>query len=105
MFDSSPASDAGTCERILDAAERLFAEQGFHATTLRQITRAADVNLAAVNYHMGSKQALVRAVLEQRLDDLNSVAQADGMLSATERELILNLAQAWDINVRLNGRG
>lgn len=73
MFDSRAESDRSTCERILDAAERLFAEQGFHATTLRQITRAADVNLAAVNYHMGSKQALVRAVLEQRLDDLNSV--------------------------------
>ena len=38
------------------------------------------------------------------LDDLNTVAQADGALSSTERELILNLAQAWGVNVRLNGR-
>lgn len=61
-----------TCDRILDAAERLFAEQGFHPTTLRQITQAAGANLAAVNYHFGSKQALIRAVFRRRLDALNA---------------------------------
>lgn len=66
-------SDAqGTRDRILDAAERLFAEQGFYVTTLREITQAADVNLAAVNYHFGSKQALVVAVFQRRLDELNA---------------------------------
>ncbi len=66
-------SDAsGTRDRILDVAERLFAEQGFYVTTLREITQAAEVNLAAVNYHFGSKQALVVAVFQRRLDELNA---------------------------------
>ncbi|MEM1081965.1 MAG: TetR/AcrR family transcriptional regulator [Pseudomonadota bacterium] len=57
--------------KILDTAERLFADQGFHATTLRQITREADVNLAAVNYHHGSKDALIVAVFQRRMDRLS----------------------------------
>lgn len=44
-----------TVERILDAAEQLFAEKGFAETSLRLITSKAGVNLAAVNYHFGSK--------------------------------------------------
>ena len=47
-------------ERILDVAERLFADFGFPVTSLRDITREAGVNLAAVNYHFGSKEALAR---------------------------------------------
>lgn len=61
-----------TRDRILDAAERLFAEQGFHPTTLRQITQDAGANLAAVNYHFGSKQALMLALFRRRLDALNA---------------------------------
>ena len=57
--------------RILDAAELLFTEQGFEATTLRQITGAAEVNLAAVNYHFGSKEELIREVFRRRLTWLN----------------------------------
>ena len=45
---------AATKDRILDAAESLFMEHGFEATSLRSITAAAAVNLAAVNYHFGS---------------------------------------------------
>jgi len=66
------SESTGTVDRILDAAERLFAEQGFYVTTLREITQAAEVNLAAVNYHFGSKQALVIAVFKRRLDELNA---------------------------------
>ena len=56
-----------TKTRILDAAEKLFAEQGFEATSLRDITTHARVNLASVNYHFRSKEELVRAVLARRL--------------------------------------
>ncbi|HEY3181101.1 MAG TPA: TetR/AcrR family transcriptional regulator [Casimicrobiaceae bacterium] len=60
-----------TTERILDAAETLFMEHGFEATSLRSITTAAAVNLAAVNYHFGSKEELFQAVLTRRLDPMN----------------------------------
>lgn len=60
-----------TKERILEAAERLFAERGFTATSLRSITAAAGVNLAAVNYHFRSKEALLEAVFTRRLGPLN----------------------------------
>ena len=60
-----------TKTRILDAAEEFFAENGYQSTTLRRITAAAKVNLAAVNYHFGSKEALLKAVFERRLIPLN----------------------------------
>src|SRR2546423_13653606 len=60
-----------TKQRILDAAESLFMEHGFEATSLRSITAAAGVNLAAVNYHFGSKEELFQAVLTRRLDPMN----------------------------------
>ena len=62
---------SSTKERILDAAERLFTEHGFDATSLRMITSAADVNLAAVNYHFHSKDALIEAVFARRIGPLN----------------------------------
>ena len=60
-----------TKERILDAAEHLFARDGFHRTSLRAITGEARVNLAAVHYHFGSKEALLDAIFERRLDPMN----------------------------------
>ncbi|MEH6443403.1 MAG: TetR family transcriptional regulator [Oceanospirillaceae bacterium] len=56
-----------TAKQILDAAETLFAEQGFIETTMRQITKEANVNLAAINYHFGSKQGLIQSVAEHFL--------------------------------------
>ncbi len=61
-----------TKERLLDAAEKLFSEHGVPTTSLRAITRAAKANLAAVNYHFGSKEALVQSVLDRRLRPLNA---------------------------------
>ena len=60
-----------TLEKIVRAAESLFEHQSFEATTLRQITAAAGVNLAAVNYHFGSKEALIREIFKRRLTQLN----------------------------------
>ncbi|MEX0781048.1 MAG: TetR family transcriptional regulator [Dehalococcoidia bacterium] len=54
-----------TRERILDAAEHLFAERGFDGTSIRDVTAEAGVNLAAVHYHFGSKEDLLRSVLER----------------------------------------
>ena len=62
-----------TAERILDAAEKLFAQNGYYNTSLRAITSEADVNLAAVNYHFGSKEALLEEVFKRRLVPLNAI--------------------------------
>ncbi len=60
-----------TRERILDAGERLFMAHGYEGTSMRQITGEAAVNLAAVNYHFGSKESLMQEVFRRRLDWLN----------------------------------
>jgi AcrR family transcriptional regulator len=60
-----------TKERILGVAEALFARHGFAGASLRQVTAAANVNLAAVNYHFGSKESLIEEVFRRRLDELN----------------------------------
>jgi len=57
--------------RILDASEALFVDFGLETTSLRQITAKAGVNLAAVNYHFGSKEALIQEVFRRRLSWLN----------------------------------
>jgi AcrR family transcriptional regulator len=59
-----------TRESLLDAAETLFSAHGIEAASLRQITHHAGANLAAVNYHFGSKDGLVRAVFSRRLRPL-----------------------------------
>jgi AcrR family transcriptional regulator len=83
-----------TKQRILDAAERLFGEEGFDGTSMRAVTAAADVNLAAVNYHFGSKAALLDAVVgrilgpatERQLRRLDELEQGPG--EATVEELL-----------------
>ncbi|WP_116472915.1 TetR/AcrR family transcriptional regulator [Zobellella maritima] len=60
-------SKKDTKQKILDAAEVLFAEQGFNDASLRIITSTADVNLASVNYHFGSKKDLIKAVMDRYL--------------------------------------
>ena len=60
-----------TRESILDAAERLFARDGYAGATLRAITRAAGANLAAVQYHFGGKEALYREVFVRRIRPMN----------------------------------
>lgn len=60
-----------TRKAILDAAERLFAEKGFEGASVRRITSDAGVNIAAANYHFGSKEDLLRAALARRIGPVN----------------------------------
>ena len=64
-------SAVDTRHRLLQAAELLFIERGYEALSLRQVTARAEANLAAVNYHFGSKEAMLQELLSQRLDRLN----------------------------------
>ena len=65
-----------TRTRILDAAEELFMQHGFEGTSMRLLTAKAGVNLAAVNYHFGSKDALIEALFRRRLDPMNAARLA-----------------------------
>ena len=83
-----------TRTRILDAAEELFMQHGFEGASMRLLTARAAVNLAAVNYHFGSKHALIEAVFRRRLDPMNAarVAALDKLETegrAAEPELII----------------
>lgn len=75
MADVTEIADTRT--RILDAAVRLLMEHGFEATTLRMVTTAAKANLAAVNYHFGSKEALIEELFRRRLTWLNEQRLAE----------------------------
>jgi AcrR family transcriptional regulator len=66
-----------TRTRILDTAEDLFMQHGFEATSMRLLTAKAEANLAAVNYHFGSKDALIEAVFRRRLDPMNAERLAE----------------------------
>ena len=65
-----------TRARILDVAEELFGERGLDRVSIRDITRKAKVNLAAINYHFGSKEDLVGAVFERRVVPVNEARLA-----------------------------
>jgi AcrR family transcriptional regulator len=73
-----------TRARLLEAAELLFIERGFDAMSMRLITARAGANLAAVNYHFGSKEALLQELLSRRLDRLN--AERLRLLRACEQD-------------------
>ena len=80
-------SQPNTKQRLFNAAEHLFSRDGYHATSLRSITTVAVANLAAVNYHFGSKEALLEAVIMRRLDPLNEVrlSQLEALLQEAEQ--------------------
>lgn len=97
-----------TVERILDAAEVLFAERGFAETSLRTITGAAGVNLAAVNYHFGSKKSLIQAVFVRFLDPLvdEIERQLNQLQAEKERLTVEDLLQVLTSSVyEIHGRG
>jgi AcrR family transcriptional regulator len=80
-----------TDRRLLLAAERLFAERGIDAVSLRTVMAAASANVAAVHYHFGSKDELVRALIKER----------GGQVSARRGELLDELEAAAQVHVRL----
>lgn len=66
-----PLNQFSTKDRILGAAEELFAQKGFAGASLRELTSRADVNIAAVNYHFGSKENLINEVFRRRVDGMS----------------------------------
>ena len=72
-----------TRSRILDVAEELFSEQGFDRVSIRDITKKARVNLAAINYHFGSKEDLIAAIFEREFVPVNEARLA--ALGAVQR--------------------
>jgi AcrR family transcriptional regulator len=77
-----------TQDRLLNAAEKLFAEHGISETSLRAITTEAQANLAAVNYHFHSKEGLIKAVFARRLEPINQ--QRLDLLNAAEQQAAPN---------------
>jgi len=73
---SAGRSDRETRERLLRAAEQLFATRGFKDVTVREICRAARANVAAINYHFGDKMGLYREVLQVAIDAMRETNEA-----------------------------
>lgn len=87
-----PAKATGsTPERLVATAERLFAERGIEAVSLRDITNACGANSAAIHYHFGSKDQLLRAILEHRAAELGK--RRDTYLVEIERSRRPSLRQ------------
>jgi len=101
-----------TRQRLLDSAERLFAEGGFEATSVREITADAECNVAAVNYYFGGKESLYRETFRGLLADLRdrriSRVQSDMEASAgsqTLEMLLESMANAFLEPLVAGGRG
>jgi AcrR family transcriptional regulator len=75
-LDGEPVSAESAKERLLAAAERLLAQEGFEATSVRAVTQAAGMSVSAAHYHFGSKELLVHEVFRRRLGPLNAVRLA-----------------------------
>ncbi len=89
--------------RILDAAEKLFGMNGFEATSLRDITTAAEVNLAAINYHFQSKDCLIDAIVARRIEPVNKkrfeLLEAAGPTPTVEQILTAFMAPVMQVKV------
>ncbi|AEN13315.1 MULTISPECIES: TetR family transcriptional regulator [unclassified Streptomyces] len=86
-----------TRTKVLDAAERLFAENGYRGTSVRAITNLAGANLAAVAYHFGSKAELMAAVARRVIEPINKAqhARLDEILSRTADPGVADLVEAF----------
>jgi len=90
------AMTGATQARLLDAAERQFADRGFEGASLRQITSEAGVNLAAPNYHFGDKESLFAAVFVRRARAINRdrLARLEAMERAERPPSVADLVAA-----------
>lgn len=84
---STGAAPSDTRDALIQAGRRLFAHQGYDATSVRQLTSEAGANLGAVTYHFGSKESLYHAVLEAALTPFANrvIAAAQSAGDALER--------------------
>lgn len=101
-----------TIDAILDAAEKLFAAHGYDAVSVREITRAAGVNVAAVHYHFGSKEAVLRGVTDRVVHAINARRGEllDELLASGPAPGIAGLVEAFvrpdvEVLLRLHERG
>jgi AcrR family transcriptional regulator len=85
----------GTAARILDAAERVFAEHGFAAASTREIAALARVPLGAVHYHWGTKQGLREAVMSRLADRIRDTLLRNFVPGATPGGTIDNMVDAF----------
>ena len=72
---------------ILDVAEKLFAEQGFEAVSVREISKAADINIAMVSYYFGSKEKLYEEVISRKLTPTDMILQQVNTASTNKDKL------------------
>src|ERR1700761_7290073 len=86
-----------TRTRILDAAERLFADRGYRGTSIRAVTDLAGANLAAVGYHFGSKAELLAAVARRVIEPITAAQTAglDRLLARTPDPSVTELVEAF----------
>lgn len=100
--------ESGSKRKLLDAAEQLFADKGFEAVSVRDITQAAKTNVAAVNYHFGSREGLLTLVMlrymtpvsEERLVRLDAVERKWAGKAAPLEEIIDALVRPLASQVR-----
>jgi AcrR family transcriptional regulator len=92
-----------TKSRILDSAEKLFGMKGFDGTSLRDITTAAEVNLAAINYHFQTKDSLIDAIVARRIQPVNKkrfeLLEAAGPNPTVEQILTAFMAPVMQVKV------
>ncbi|MCV7084239.1 helix-turn-helix transcriptional regulator, partial [Mycolicibacter hiberniae] len=98
--EPSGLTNDSTDQRLLSAAERLFAERGVDAVSLRAIMAAAGTNVAAVHYHFGSKERLIEALLDRYLDQIEKrrfalldIAETAGTLRTIAEAIVTPLAE------------
>src|SRR4029077_708271 len=97
----SPGSQLATRLALLDAAERLFSQNGIEGTSVRDISKAAGANLGAINYHFGTKDRLALEVFARRIEPVNRerIARLDALEAGVGRRK-LKLEQILDALIR-----